>query len=542
MVGIVTVEQMQAIERTANEAGLAYEAMMEAAGRQVAQAILDRLPVIEGRRIVVLVGAGNNGGDGLVAGHYLAEAGALVSIYLAADRPADDKNLVRLQERGLLIAEAEQDQRYRVLKNSVGASDVIVDALLGTGIKLPLRGTAAEILSHVGQELRSRPRPMIVAVDCPSGIDCDTGEAADEVLAADLTVTMAAAKRGLLEFPAAEYVGELLVVDIGLDDQPPGAGEPGVDLATAVEVAGYLPARPRDSHKGTFGRVVVVGGSITMPGAAALAGLGAYRAGAGLVTLAVPTPVQALLASLIPEATWILLPHEMGLLNESAVEILLKESAGSQTILLGPGLGQDKPTQNFIGRLLGVEVAAHRGKLGFVERGPAGEAAPIKLPPLVIDADALKMLAAVPDWHKRLPPGSILTPHPGEMQALTELDKDEIQADRVEVARKYAAVWGHVVVLKGAFTVVASPAGRASVLPFANSALATAGTGDVLAGIIAGLHAQGVAAFEAAVLGGFIHGRAGELAAQSLTAEAPVIAGDLVEFLPEAIGSLPTAG
>ena len=542
MVGILRVEQVVSIERAANEAGLPYEEMMERAGWRIAEALQARQPNLAGKRVVVLVGSGNNGGDGLVAAHHLTEAGALVTVYLTAERSADDSNLARLQDRGLLIAEAGQDQRYRVLKNAVGACDILVDALLGTGVKLPVRGAVAEVLAQVNKVVDGRPRPYIMAVDCPSGIDCDTGEAAEACLAADLTVTMMAVKIGLLRFPAANYVGELIVVDIGLDDQPAEAQGPGLELATAEEVAAYLPARPRDSHKGTFGRVVVVGGSITLPGAAALAGLGAYRAGAGLVTMAVPSPVQVLLASLIPEATWILLPHEMGLLNEAAVEVLIAEAAGSQTILLGPGLGQDRPTQNFIARLLGVELAAHRGKLGFVAREAEGQPQPIELPPMVVDADALKLLKDVPNWAKRLPAGSILTPHPGEMEILTGESKGAIQADRIETARKYAAAWGHVVILKGAFSVVAAPDGRATVLPFAGSALATAGTGDVLAGVIAGLRAQGVEAYEAAILGGFLHGRAGDLAAESLATEAAVIAGDVLEFLPEAISSLTAAG
>lgn len=540
MLKILTVEEMMAIEKKADAGGLTYDQMMQNAGRSIAQEILRRRPAIDGQRVLILAGSGNNGGDGLVVAHHLEQAGAEVSVYLSKPRSDADANLARLTDREILIADAEDDQRFRVLRNAVGAADVLVDALLGTGLKLPLRGSAQEILEKTQTSLRARagPPPYVVAVDCPSGLDCDTGEIAQEALAADLTVTLAAVKRGLLRFPGAEKVGEVVVGDIGLKETASDLEDIDLDLATAEGVAPWLPPRPRNSHKGTYGRAVIVGGSITLPGAAALAGIGAYRAGAGLVTLAVPSAIQSLLAPQLPEATWLLLPHEMGLLNVSAVEVLNDELAGVDALLVGPGLGQDKLTEDFMARVLGVEVAAHRGKLGFVAKEMEDELAAAGLPPLVVDADALKLLAAVPDWPQRLPTDSVLTPHPGEMAVLTGVDKAELQEDRVESARKYAAEWGHVVVYKGAFTVVAAADGRATVLPFATSALATAGTGDVLAGALVGLLAQGVEPYQAAVLAGFIHGRAGELAAAAMGSEAAVMAGDVGEHLSDAMAEL----
>lgn len=544
MAKIVTVEEMVAIEKEADASGLSYDQMMQNAGRSIAQAIVQRLPAIAGKRVLILAGSGNNGGDGLVVAHHLEQAGAQVSVYLSKPRPQEDGNLARLVGREILIANADDDQRYRVLRNTVGATDILVDALLGTGLELPLRGSALEILAQTQAALQQRPGhpPYVVAVDCPSGLNSDTGEIAEEALTADLTVTLAAAKQGLIRFPGAEKVGELVVGEIGLSEMASDLDDIDLELATAEGVAALLPARPRNSHKGTYGRAVIVGGSITLPGAAVLAGLGAYRVGTGLVTLAVPSAIQSLLAAQLPEATWILLPHEMGLLNVSAVDVLDSEMTGVDALLVGPGLGQDKLTEDFLARLLGVEVAAHRGKLGFVAKESEEETATSGLAPLVVDADALKLLVEVENWPQRLPANTILTPHPGEMAVLTGLDKVELQQDRVGAARQFAGEWGHVVVYKGAFTVVAAPDGRTTVLPFATSALATAGTGDVLAGAIVGLLAQGVEPYKAAVLGGFLHGRAGELAADTLGSEATVIAGDVSDALPQALSELSLNG
>jgi hydroxyethylthiazole kinase-like uncharacterized protein yjeF len=533
---IVTVDEMRSIEKAADAGGLSYDQMMVNAGGAVAESVLSRMPDIQGRRVVVLAGSGNNGGDGLVAGGILADAGAQVSVYLAKSRPQPDEHLDALKSRDLLIAEAEQDQRSRVLTNLLSTADVVLDAIFGTGLKLPLKGAVRTVLATASKVIDGREtRPLIVAVDCPSGLDTDSGGVADEAISADVTVTLAAAKTGLLRFPGAERAGELIVADIGIPSNLRELKDVDLELATQDSVREWLPARPKDSHKGTFGQVVVIGGSIMLPGAAVLAGTAAYRIGAGLVTLAVPSSIQPLLAAQLPEATWILLPHEMGVVNELAVDVLVDSVSGSPVLLIGPGMGQDESASRFVRRLLGAESGGHRGHLGFLpeshEEGEAG----LGLGACVFDADALKLLTEVEDWPRRLPDDSVLTPHPGEMAILTGEDKDALQADRVASAKKWAAKWGHVVVFKGAFTVVAAADGRVSVLPFATSALASAGTGDVLAGAIAGLRAQGVSAYESAVLGAFLHGLAGHLAGQMLGAEASVMAGDVISALPEAM-------
>jgi hydroxyethylthiazole kinase-like uncharacterized protein yjeF len=538
---IVRVDQMRSIEKAADASGLTYDQMMENAGRAIANEMLDRWPAMDGKRVVILVGSGNNGGDGLVVGYYLAEAGAQVAAYLTTDRSDDDQNLARLREHAALIAIAGQDQRWRVLRNLVDGADFIVDAILGTGFRLPLKGVAKDVLKTVNRVLAGRRgKPVVVAVDCPSGLNCDDGQLAEEALTCELTVTLAAAKPGQFRFPGAKAVGSVVVADIGIPDNQKEISSVELELATADTVRAWLPARPRNAHKGTFGRAMIVAGSINFPGAAALAGLGAYRVGAGLVTLAVPAPVQSYLVPHLFEATWVVLPHELGVIAEGAAEVLEKELDKTQAILLGPGFGQDPATGAFMQRFLGRNMVRTRGKIGFVHSSEEPSSRSALQIPAVVDADGLKLLKQIPEWPAVLPKASVLTPHPGEMAVLTERSTDEIQEDRVATTQQYAAEWGHTVVLKGAFTVVASPDGRTTVLPFATPALARAGTGDVLAGAIVGLLAQGVPAYEAAVLGSFFHGRAGELAEESVGSAASVIAGDVANALSSALAELET--
>ena len=542
---IVSVAEMKVIEAAADQAGVTFAMMMEAAGRSVAQQVLTRLDDPAAHKVVVICGTGNNGGDGLVAAFHLAEAGAGVAVYCAQPPDEGDPKVQRLRGKGLLVVDAQNDQRWRVLKNLLGGVTVLVDALFGTGVRLPLSGQPADLLEQVRQYLDGRAGrpPLIVAVDCPSGLNADTGAVDALTLTADLTVTFAAAKRGHFAFPGAATVGELVVADIGIDATQPELAGVQVELATPETVRALLPARPRDSHKGTFGRALIVAGSLNYTGAAYLAGAAAARVGAGLVTLAVPSPLYPVLAAQLPEATWVLLAHEMGVISGPAVEMVRLEYPKTQALLVGPGFGQEKETAAFVRRWLGVEEPAgvRRGGMGFVAATPInagvlGDGAAV--PPLVIDADALKLVAQVDGWPGRLPAASVLTPHPGEMSALTGLDKDAIQADRLGVARRYAVEWGHVVVLKGAFTVVAAPDGRATVLPFATAALAHAGTGDVLAGAITGLLAQGLRPYAAAVAGGYLQGLAGLQAAAALGSTAAVLAGDVVDGLIEALAQI----
>jgi hydroxyethylthiazole kinase-like uncharacterized protein yjeF len=535
---IVTIDEMKAIEQAADKSGLTYDQMMHNAGKSIATAIQAFLEDVEGLRVVILVGTGNNGGDGLVVGYHLHEAGAQVAVYQVKERASDDPNLERLREKELLIANAEEDQRNRVLKNLLASADVVIDAILGTGFQLPLKGSAKDLLASSKVELEKRERkPIVVAVDCPSGLDCDSGEIAEESLRADLTVTLAAAKHGLFRFPGAEYVGELVIGDIGISPSQKELSAVNVEVVDQKEIATWLPKRKRDAHKGTFGRVLVVAGSINFPGAAALAGEAAYRVGAGLVTMAVPSAIQSLIVPILPEATWLLLPHEMGVISENALNVINAEVENSEALVIGPGFGMEATTKVFLGKLFGIDLHHERGQIGFVHPESI-QAKKLSIPPCIIDADGLKLLSQLKDWYSCLPEESILTPHPGEMALMTDVPIPEIQEDRVGAARKWAKTWGHVVVLKGAFTVVASPSGEATIIPVATPALARAGTGDVLAGAIAGFRAQGLAAYPSAILGSYVHGSAGELAAEVLGTTASVLAGDVAYALSSVISEL----
>jgi NAD(P)H-hydrate epimerase len=323
-------------------------------------------------------------------------------------------------------------------------------------------------------------------------------------------------------------------------------------------VRSRLPARPRDAHKDTFGRVLIVAGSLNYTGAAVLAGEGAYRAGAGLVTLGVPGLLHAALAGRLPEATFLLLPHDQGALRQDAADVLRKELGPYRALLVGPGLGQDDATAAFVEALFTGRAGGRRGRMGFVHRdsgepgetgsrrarfgfAPGGaEAAPADaeeahaMPALVVDADGLNLLARLDDWARRLAPGTVLTPHPGEMARLLKMEPAAVQADRLGTAERAAREWGHVVVLKGAYTVVAAPDGRVRIAPWARAGLARAGSGDVLAGAIAALLAQGLEPFDAAACGVYLHGLAGALAETELGA-AGVLAGGIAEFMGDAV-------
>lgn len=514
---LVTAAQMRAIEKEADAGGLSYAQMMENAGRRLAEVVLD-LPFLEGGNIVVLalVGPGNNGGDALVALDYLAREGIETKAYLVKRKIQDDELISRVLAAGGEVLSVDHDAHYQALEYWLSKADILLDGVLGTGAKPPLKKEVADVLSKVLATLVEMENPpLVVAVDCPSGVDCDTGEAPDMTIPADLTVTMAAVKQGLLKLPAFERVGELKVVDIGLPDNLPSLSELTIDVAEDDLVSALLPQRPSDAHKGQFGTALICAGSVNYTGAALLAGKAAYRVGAGLVSMAVPEPLHAALAGQFPEATWVTLPHKSGFISENAADVLKKNLSRATALLIGPGFGLEPSTKKFIEEMI-----------------PA-----IKLP-LIFDADGLKLLSQVKDWHKKIHAFAVLTPHPGEMSVMTGLSKDEIQKDRQDIAARFAKEWGHVLVLKGAFTIIASPDGRMTVIPVASPTLARAGTGDVLAGLIVGLRAQGVDAYESAVAGAWLHARAGLAAGSRLGGSVSVLAGDVLDAVSTVLAEI----
>ncbi len=529
---VFSVSEMNAAEKAADAAGISYEEMMETAGRCVAEAIMERIDV-GGKQVLALVGPGNNGGDGLVAGRYLAEAGADVQFYLFKPRiAAVDKNYALVQQMSLFCIEAGADLQFQLLRTRLNSSEILIDALLGTGVTRPIKGDLAQLMQQVQIGIADKKRepafngrsrltpttqmtpplrmqgPLIAAVDCPSGLNCDTGALDPLAIPAHLTVTFAGPKRGHFCFPGAAACGELIVADIDIDPDLPVVAAVPLELATAVAMRDLLPPRPLAGHKGTFGTALIAAGSQHYFGAPLLAALGAYRVGAGLVALAIPETIRATVAGQLPEATYPPLSAVEKLDAAAAAYIL--ESVSANSLLVGPGLDT------------------------AVEFMTAMLENPQKLPPLIVDADGLNILAQMPDWPQKLPPNTILTPHPGEMARLLGKPLAEIKAaDRIELAREKATAWGHIVLLKGAFTIVAAPDGRCHIMPFANPALAVGGSGDVLSGVIAGLLAQGLAPYATAVLGAFLHGAAGQLAAAE-KGTAGVLAAEIAQKLPQA--------
>ncbi len=556
---LVTVEQMRAVEQAADAKGLSYATMMENAGQAVASWIQQQGAA--GQTVLVLVGPGNNGGDGLVAARQLQQAGARVLLYIWKRDVDSDAKWDLAQQAGIPAQWSEEDRGYAQLRKLVAEADWVVDALLGTGVSRPISGALQRILNVAAEERGKRrslsdadplcnlvPRgaepyagvaPRVVAVDVPSGLDCDSGAVDPATLPADATVTLAFPKVGQFLFPGANFVGELIVADIGI---PPELGAAArVAVSTPSLIRSLLPDRPLNAHKGTFGKVMVVAGSPNYTGAAYLAASAAARSGAGLVTLGIAESLHPILASKLSEVTFLLLPHETGVLVPSAVRPLRERLADYDALLLGPGLGRDEKTIEFVSQLIGPATGAKKPHLGFVEPAKAEADAGRRLPPLVIDADGLNALAEMPDWPEALPALTVLTPHPGEMARLLGSTVAMVEGDRLDVARRAAAEWNAVVVLKGAYSVVAAPPSAQTkdatdtyVNPFANPALASAGSGDVLAGTIASLLAQGLAPFEAATAGAYLHGLAGELVREEV-GSAGAVAGDLLPRLPASI-------
>jgi hydroxyethylthiazole kinase-like uncharacterized protein yjeF len=514
---IVTAEQMRQIDRECVRRGITTGTLMENAGLAVAEEVKACLGDLKDKHILCLAGGGNNGGDGLVAARYLYDWGAKVDIYLCAPRPSDDANLKLAQERGINCIEAGEDKDLKKLDGPMTTAAGIIDALLGTGKIRPLEGVFKQTLEKATRAQQERGA-KIIAIDLPSGMDADSGEIDPTCPRADITVTLAFPKLGLFNFPGAERLGKLKIADIGIPESLAEAIT--TELMTESWARTALPRRPLNANKGTFGRVLVTAGSLNYTGAAGLACQGAQRAGAGLVTLATAASLQPILAAKLTEVTYLPLPEaQPGFISAEAGDIITRQTNQYDTLLMGCGLGQDPSTVELISSLI-------------LEK---------KLPLPVLDADALNILPKIPEWWQWLTDDAILTPHPGEMARLCGLSIDEIQSDRLGITRRFAAEWHQTIVLKGAYTIIATTDGRCRVSPFANPGLASAGTGDVLAGVIAGLVAQGLTPFDAASLGVYLHGRAGETVREKI-GDAGMIASDLLPALPLAIKRLKDGG
>jgi len=505
---LVTAAEMRELDRrTIEEVGVPSLVLMENAGRTTYQILRQEFPGLAGP-VAVVAGRGNNGGDGLVVARYLANDGIPVTVFLLAEKgqvQGDARvNLDILDRMGVRVVEVLTEEALRSGLHELSRAELIVDALLGTGLNSPVRGLMATLIERLNVL-----RPPILAVDIPSGLSADTGQPLGTAVKADVTVTYGFPKIGQISPPGRDYVGRLWQVNISI---PPSLAENiKMELAEAGELRQHLPLRPFGSHKGTFGHLVVLAGSEGKTGAATLAAEGGLRAGAGLVTAAVPASLNDILEVKLTEAMTLPLPEAAGAraVGRQAWEPLQEFMADKTAMALGPGLGTHPETQELV-----CDLVRHLPQ------------------PLVIDADGVNCLGRDPQSLKEAAGPRILTPHPGEMARFLKTTPKAVQARRLEVAREVAAQYGIYVVLKGALTVVAAPDGRLSLNPTGNPALASGGTGDVLTGLIGGYLAQGLDPWDAARLAVYLHG----LAADYLIKEAGVqglVAGDLVEVFPE---------
>jgi hydroxyethylthiazole kinase-like uncharacterized protein yjeF len=503
---ILTVEQARRLDqRATEELGLPSICLMENAGRGCADAVLDILEDEGGGHVTVCCGGGNNGGDGYVLARCLANAGIDVTILSTApgDKLSGDAAVMRgvAQRMGLEIVDLDPEADLPDLRET----DLIVDALLGTGAKGAPEGLVRRLIAAI-----SDGSVPVISIDVPSGVDADTGEVPGVVIQAAATLTMAAPTQGLLLPPGRDFTGELTVVDIGYNVEQLLEGECWAQ-ADEHEVAALLPPRAPSGHKGDFGKVLVLAGSPGMAGAALLCGKAVLRCGAGLARLASDEEVIRQIAGHMPEVMTLPLPAEP---NKKRLEKLLKALEWADILAVGPGLGRSEDTRQLVREL--------------VRQSPV---------PVILDADALDAFRGKLDLLDERESDLCLTPHAAEFDRLTGGDPAVSPHARILAARQLAERYGITVVLKGAPTAILSSAGEVLLNRTGSDALATGGAGDVLTGMLAGLSVQGLELDQAALLANDLHGLCGDLAAEALGAHS-VTAPDLVRFIPLAIRSL----
>lgn len=516
---LVSNQEMALLDQeTINDFGLPGMVLMEHAALRVVEFLSNYYGELAHKRAIILVGKGNNGGDGLAIARLLINADVNVTVFLLC-KPEELKgdaltNYRILQSWDAKIYHLNNDKDLQRVDIALMCTDFIVDAIYGTGFKGTITGMTAKLIKTVNDS--GLP---VFAVDIPSGVDANTGKVTGPSIQAQATVTFGLPKLGLLLEPGNKYVGELWLGNISIPDKLIRKRKPKVSLITASDVASMLPQRPQGAHKGTFGHVIAIGGSEGMTGAIYLAAMAAIKSGAGLVTAGVPRSLHHIMEMKTLEVMTKPLPEtEAVSIGQEALETILELAGIGNVLVLGPGMSQHVSTSNLLMNLLEK-----------LEK------------PLVMDADALNIISTG-DPKKTLAgikAPVIITPHPGEMARLMGIPVREVQQSRIEVARKAATEWKVIVVLKGAKTLAAHPDGRIYVNPVGNPGMATGGSGDVLAGVIASFMAQGLRPLDAAVAGVYVHGLAGDLASLH-QGQAGLTAGDLLAELPKALMFLET--
>jgi len=506
---IATAQEIRNIDRRAiREFGIPGPVLMENAASALLSEMEKFFDGLAGVKVGIICGKGNNGGDGLALARRLRIRGVPVRVALLAPvasfRDEAKLNLSILRRTDVdIVANASQ----KAIAEIVAWSDVLVDAMLGVGLSSPLAGRhalAVELMNVAG-------RP-IVAVDIPTGINADTGEVMGSAVHADLTVTMALPKRGLVLYPGAAFAGQVRVADIGIPPEVMEKEPIRTSLLERGSAWGLMDGRDRDAHKGDFGHLLVIAGSLGKAGAAVMAARGALRSGAGLVSVAAPLGIVPIIQQQVFEAMCIPAAESIdGTLGAGAEVELVKAAGRMSACAIGPGLTTHYETVQTVKSLIQRITV-----------------------PMVVDADGINALAGSPGILAAARAPVVLTPHAGEMARLLGVSAEDVQRDRIEGTRTFAARYGVTVVLKGAGTVIATPRGEAFINSTGNPGMATAGTGDVLTGMIGSLLAQGYGPTQAACLGVYLHGLAGDLAAQE-KGEAGMIAGDVIEKIPEAM-------
>lgn len=512
MIPIATAEQMRALDhRTITEAQVPSLMLMERAGAGVVTHLESRYGPLTGKSVVILCGKGNNGGDGLAIGRLLRRKKARAHIVLLStplDLSRDAKTMYQRFQRAAGQSAITRFTDAEAIQRRLTAGDVVVDAILGTGLSTPVTGLYRDAIDAIN----AAGRPT-VAVDLPSGLHADTGMVMGAAVRADLTVTFGLPKVGLYIGSGIDCAGIVRLVDIGIPASFVGAVGSRLMLLTEAAVRTTIPPRRASSHKGTYGHVGIIAGSIGKTGAAAMAALAALRIGTGLVTVAVPSGVNDILEAKLLEAMTVPMPETKAhTFARSGLDRLLAFAGARDAVAIGPGLTTHPET---------VELVQE-----FIKRADK---------PCVLDADALNALAGKASLLTECKRPPIITPHPGEMARLeAEATTQSVNEDRLGTAIRFARERGVFVILKGARTVIARPDGLAAICPTGNPGMATAGTGDVLTGMVGGLLAQGLSTWDAACAATYIHGLAGDLATQHL-GQAGMIARDLIQYIPHAL-------
>jgi len=508
---ILSVEEMRRADAIAiDDLSIPGLILMENAGLKTAQCIAQKYHPIAGQTVGIFCGKGNNGGDGFVIGRHLSRMGANVTFWLTGkkeDLRGDAQvNMAIVNKMELPIIELETwDSTNKLLE-----FDILIDSLLGTGLKGEVRGIYAGIIKSLNNF-----SGIVVAVDTPSGLDCDTGQSLGLCVNADLTVTMGNIKTGMLFYPGREYLGELYIADLNVPNSVFEKIDPQKYTLQLEYFSRLLPDRPPDAYKNTFGKILVLAGSTGLTGAASLCSLSALRSGAGMVILGCPKSLNPVFEEKLIEVMTDPLPEtDIGSLDSSAFDSVQKSLDWSDVIALGPGLSTNPETKKFVYRVLKEQDR-----------------------PMVIDADGLNNLVDNLDLIKQYKNDLVLTPHVGEMARLTGKKIKEIQKNSVEIVRECATKWNVILLLKGVPTLIGDPLGNIHFNLSGNAGMATAGSGDVLTGLIAGFLGQGLNGKDAAILGAFIHGLAGDRA-KKLSGQRGMIAGDILDQIPETLAEL----